>query len=288
MTERIDVPTPDGRTLECQVGGPPDGTPLVFHHGTPGSGVLHDAFVALASERNLRTVMYSRPGYANSTEHHGRAVADCAADVAAILDAIGADTFVTVGWSGGGPHALACSALLKDRCTAAATIAGAAPYAVDDLDFMAGMAEENVEEFSLAVEGEEPLMGMLSQFGGVMSQIQGADIAESLGGLISDVDRAHLTGELADYLALTMRTGLANGVTGWRDDDLAFVKPWGFDLDDVGRVAVWQGDQDMMVPFAHGQWLGSHLPKATVRLHPGEGHLSIASGRFSDVLDDLL
>ena len=286
--QRKDVTTADGRTLEMWVDGPTDGVPFVFHHGTPGAGLHLDAFTDAASTRGLRTVMYSRPGYGSSTSHPGRSVADAAADVAAILDALGADTFVTAGWSGGGPHALACSALLGPRCRAAVTIAGAAPADGDGLDFLDGMADENVEEFTLAMKGADALDEWMSAVGGIFAQVQGSDVAESLGGLLSEVDKRFLTDEFADYLAASIRTGLASGTAGWRDDDLAFVKPWGFDLDDVGRVAVWQGNEDRMVPFSHGQWLAKRIPGAESRLREDEGHLSIASGRFGEILDDLL
>ena len=90
-------------------------------------------------------------------------MADVAADVAAVLDALGLDTFVTAGWSGGGPHALACAALLPGRCLAAASIAGAAPFHAPGLDFTAGMGPENVEEFAAAVRGIAALTEFLDR-----------------------------------------------------------------------------------------------------------------------------
>ena len=70
---------------------------------------------------------------------------------------------------------------------------------------------------------------------------------------------------------------------------MAFTRPWGFDLDEIGvPVVVWQGGQDRMVPFAHGQWLATQVPGARPRLLPEEGHLSIAVASFGKILDDLL
>ena len=144
------VPAAGGRQLEVLVSGPEDGLPLVFHEGTPGGLVAFPPMVTAAAERGLRTVMYARPGYGASTPQPGRRVADAAADVTAVLDALGAGDFVTAGWSGGGPHALACAALLPGRCRAAATIAGVAPRQADGLDWLAGMGEENLAEFAAA------------------------------------------------------------------------------------------------------------------------------------------
>ncbi len=288
MPEAIEVRTRDGRALAATVAGPDNAMPLVFHHGTPASGLDHERFTKAVTDRGLRMVMYSRPGYASSTTRHGRTVADCADDVSSILDAIDADRFVTIGWSGGGPHALACSALLEERCAAASTIAGVAPYGVDGLDFLAGMAEENVEEFGAALQGEDTLVGFLSAFGAAFKNVQATDIVEAFGGLLPDVDKEHMTPEFAEYLARSIREGLAAGIDGWRDDDLAFTRDWGFSLSDVGRVAVWQGSEDKMVPFAHGRWLARAIPHAEANLLDGEGHLSIASGRFGEIVDALV
>ena len=119
---------PDGRHLEVLVEGPADGLPVVCHYGTPSGAVPYQALFDAAARHGLRAVVCSRPGYGDSTPRPGRSVADVAGDVAAVLDALGADRFVTYGTSGGGPHALACAALLPDRCAAAASVAGVAPF----------------------------------------------------------------------------------------------------------------------------------------------------------------
>src|SRR3954471_23462564 len=138
MARTTHVATPDGRTLEVHDGGDPAGRVVVSHHGTPGSGVPYERGEALAAERGLRLIGYDRPGYGGSDRHHGRAVADAAADVAAILDAPGGQRFAPLAASGGGPHALACATLLADRCAVAITVAGVAPFSADGLDWSAG------------------------------------------------------------------------------------------------------------------------------------------------------
>jgi pimeloyl-ACP methyl ester carboxylesterase len=232
--------------------------------------------------------MYSRPGYAGSTPRPGRSVADAAADVAVVLDALGADTFVTMGWSGGGPHALACAALLPGRCVAATSLAGVAPYPAQGLDWLAGMGAENIEEFSAAMNGEQALSAALQKMAGDLETIQGADVAAALGGLVSDVDKRALTGEFADTLAESCRRAVSAGIAGWRDDDLAFTRNWGFDLESIRcPVAVWQGGQDRMVPFSHGQWLAARIPTAQVHLYPDEGHVSLAVASLDRIVADL-
>ncbi len=280
--------TGDGRSLDVLVTGTPDGLPVVFHHGTPGGVAVYGPMVAAAAERGLRLVLYGRPGYAGSTPQPGRRVADAAADVAVILDDLGADQFVTVGWSGGGPHALACATLLPGRCLAAATLAGVAPYSADGLDWLAGMAEDNVNEFGAALAGEHDLTTMLEMVAPLLRDVSGDELAAGIGDLASASDVAALHGELSEWIAAMFRAGLQGGIAGWRDDDLAFTRDWGFPVaaaGDATPVAVWQGDEDRMVPFGHGDWLARALPAARSHFVPGVGHMNLP---FSTVFEELL
>jgi pimeloyl-ACP methyl ester carboxylesterase len=270
------ITLPDGRTLEYLVEGPAGGMPVVFHHGTPSGAVRCAPLFDAAVRQGRRILVHSRPGYAGSTFQPGRRVADVAGDVAALLDAIGAAEFVTAGWSGGGPHALATAALLPDRCRGVAVIAGVAPYRADGIDWMAGMGEENIAEFGAAAAGPAELDAFLAEAAGPMAGVSAADVVEAFGDLLSDVDREALVGGLADYLAESCRHALSAGTRGWHADDLAFMGDWGFPLDAIRVPAsLWQGDQDRMVPFDHGRWLAAHVPGAEVHLVPGEGHISL-------------
>ena len=283
------IRTPDGRSLEVVSQGPADALPLVFHGGTPVAAVLYPPIVDAAIESGLRFITYSRPGYATSDPAPGRTVADAAGDVVAVLDELGIDRFVTIGWSGGGPHALACAALLPDRCAAAATIAAVAPYPAEGIDWLAGMGEENIEEYGAALQGEDALSAYLDEEAVGLSQVTATDLDDALGDLVSDVDRASLTGKFAEWAAASFRKAVSTGIAGWRDDDLAFVKPWGFEVAKIERpVALWQGAQDRMVPFSHGQWLAAHVPTAKPRLLEGEGHLSVGVGAFGQIVDDVI
>lgn len=267
---------PDGRTLEYHAEGPAGARPLVWHHGTPSAAAPSAALLDAATRHGLRLVLLSRPGYGTSSPHPGRTVADVAADVAALLDHLGAAEFVTAGWSGGGPHALACAALLPERCRAAATLAGVAPLDVPFAQWLEGMGADNHAEFAAARDGADRLGPYLTEAADGLDELRGDQVAEALGNLLSETDRAALTGELADYVALSLRRGVLTGTAGWRDDDLAFVRDWGFDPGAITPpVTVWQGDQDRMVPYAHSGLLAARMPAATLRQLPGEGHISL-------------
>ena len=288
MTEPIPVATPDGRSLDVYLAGPEDGEILLFHDGSPGTGHPTSKLVAAAADRNLRYVSFSRPGYAGSSRRPGRRVADVVDDAVVVLDHLGAERCYTMGWSGGGPHTLACAALLPDRVIAAAAIASVAPYPADGLDWTAGMGQENIDEFGAAVDGPAALQANLEMSAPSVASVTGEAVADSLGDLISPVDRAALTGEFADELAEDLRRAVGNGIWGWYDDDLAFTQPWGFDLADIRvPLALWQGEVDRMVPFAHGRWLAAHIPGVRAHLLPGHGHLSLAVDSLGLILDDM-
>jgi pimeloyl-ACP methyl ester carboxylesterase len=279
---------PGGRRLDLRVSGPASGLPLVFHHGTPGAATPVRGIERAAHARGLRLVTTSRPGYGDSSRQPGRSVVDVADDIAAVLAALGAERCLVAGWSGGGPHALACGARLG-AAAAVLVIAGLAPYGAAGLDWMSGMGEENITEFSAALRGEDELRAYLLPEGEQLSNITAGDIVSSLETLLPDVDRAVLTGEFGEDMAASFREAVRAGVDGWLDDDLAFASPWGFSLDEISvPVMIWQGSADLMVPFAHGQWLASQLPGASVHLEDGEGHLSVGLGALDRMLDELV
>lgn len=277
------------RVLNVWQGGIRGGPAVVFHLGTPFPPATWPALDLLARERNAHIISYARPGYSGSTRHPARLVADAAADTAAVLDAFDVERFGVIGWSGGGPHALACAALLADRCDRAVSLAGVAPYAEADLDWTDGMGEENVEEFGVVLEGEAKLRPYLAEYTASFAEVTGPEVAESLAGLVIEADKAALTGEMADVMARSLRRAAEDGLDGWVDDDLAFVEPWGFELGTIDvPVAVWQGKQDRMVPYTHGAWLVEHIPSAIPRLFDLEGHITLLTDRLAEVLDDAL
>lgn len=289
MGPQFQAHTPDGRTVDVYVDGRAEALPLLFHNGTPSSGQPYKPFVEAASRRGLKLVSFSRAGYGSSTRNRGRTVADVIPDVTAILDQLGAHRFYTLGWSGGGPHALACAALLPARAIGAASVGGLAPFDAGGLDWMDDMGAENVAAFGAALAGDAALRSFLEGVSPSFATVTADQVAASLGNLISDVDRSSISGDAAAWLADVFSESVRNGIWGWYDDELALVKPWGFDLRHINvPVAIWQGSQDRMTPFAHGEWLASHIPGADPHLLPDHGHLSLGVNSFGRLLDNLM
>lgn len=283
MEPRV-VRAPDGRELEVFDCGATDGVPVLVHHGTPSSGLPYAPHVRDAEAKGIRLIGYSRPGYGRSTPQPGRTVADAAADVEAICDTLGLERICSWGISGGGPHVLACAALLPERVAAAASLASVAPYGAEGLDWLAGMGESNLEEFGAVAEGRDVLEAFVGHERDQILAATTEQLLEVWSSLLSEADAAVVGGAFADYLLAVTRHGVGARLDGWIDDDFAFERPWGFDLAQIRvPVQLWQGGQDRFVPLAHGEWLAARIPGVEARLSPEDGHLTLTERRVPEV-----
>lgn len=265
------VAASDGRRLAVTEMGEPDGVPVVFHHGTPGNRATHNRAPEVLA--GSRAIFYDRPGYGTSDRQRGRDVADCAADVATIADALGIDTFAVLGTSGGGPHALACAALLGKRVTRLAVVAGFAPADDAEFNFLAGMSDLNVAELRAALEGEESLTRQLEE---VVTATKG-DPDSIIDEIVSELPEADRLALARPEIRSAFRAGIGEavqgGLGGWIDDDLAFARPWGFDLAAIEQEALLlQGEHDLLVPRAHMDYISVKVPRGRLELVPDAGH----------------
>ena len=270
--------TADGRTVCFAEWGDPGGFPVLSLHGTPGGRYNRPPDEAAIADSGVRLITYDRAGYGGTDRLPGRVVVDCVGDITAIVDHLGIEQFAVTGSSGGGPHVLATSARLGDRVTRARCNVGVAPYGVDDLDFFAGMDPLNVEEFGWALEGEERLLPEVRRLLEELGQRMAVDATKFLPDdwELDESDRAVMA--LPEIVAQNKQVSdelVAHGLWGWIDDDLAFTKPWGFDLDEITvPVLIAYGLKDVLVPAAHGEWLARHVPGAEADIDDGSGHLT--------------
>jgi pimeloyl-ACP methyl ester carboxylesterase len=255
--EEIDLLAPDGRRLHAYSHGSGPLT-VMWHHGTPNIGTPPAPLFKTAERLGLRFIGYDRPGYGGSTARPGRTIASAAEDAAAVADAFGVDRFAVFGHSGGGPHALACAALLGDRVPAAVSISGLAPF--DSDEWFHGMGPASEASLRAATQGREA---------------KEAHEAEDAEPDFIPNDWAALEGEWG-WFGSVVAPAMAGGPGPLIDDDLAYVNLWGFRPGDVRPPALLvHGTADRMVPARHSEWLAKHIPKATLRLENGEGHISV-------------
>jgi pimeloyl-ACP methyl ester carboxylesterase len=271
--------TPDGRTLAFAVWGDPEGFPILSLHGTPGCRLGRWPREALYADLGVCFVTHDRAGYGRSDRNHGRRVVDEVADVRALADELGFERFGVSGGSGGGPHVLACAALLPDRVVRALCDVGVAPLGTPGLehdDWLAGMDPENVKEFGWALAGEDvltPKLQALQEQFEERVQVDPTTVLQNYD--ISESDRAELARpEISQIIRESTFEWAVNGVGGWVDDGLAFVQPWGFDVADIAvPVLVRYGMTDVLVPPAHGAWLAANVPGCIVKISDAAGHL---------------
>ncbi len=249
---------------------------LVYHHGTPAAGPVSPALLDASRTAGFRLVELVRPGYGTSDRVPGRTVASNTARTRALVDHLGGGAFASCGWSGGGPHTLADAALLPD-CVGALSIAGVGPFDAADLDFLAGMGADNVAEFGAASDPAALESFLTAAADGLRSGDADA-MRREMASLLPPADLAFLDAATAGNLAASLAWSVEHGIWGWFDDDIAFTRAWGFDPADIRvPVTLLQGADDLMVPFAHGQWLAASMPHAHAVLEQGEGHLSIVA-----------
>jgi pimeloyl-ACP methyl ester carboxylesterase len=267
------VDMPDGRRIAVEEWGSPTGDPIFLLHGTPGSRLGPIPRPLVLYQLGIRLITFDRPGYGCSDRMVGRMVADIATDVRQIADFLRLQRFAVLGRSGGGPHALACAALLPDRTTRAAVLVGLAPSEADGLDWFADMTESNVEAYLAARNDGVGVMARLRPMADRMRR-DPAQLVTSLYEELTQSDRrivadVGIKRQLTENYAEAVR----HSADGWVDDLLAFAAPWGFECESIkSPIMLWHGADDTFSPVGHSRWLGAHIRSSVVIVEPGSAH----------------
>jgi pimeloyl-ACP methyl ester carboxylesterase len=275
----LTLETPDGREVAFALWGDREGFPVLSLHGTPGCRLERWPDEDLYRRLGVLLVTHDRAGYGRSARRPGRRIVDEVDDVVALADHLGLERFGVTGGSGGGAHALAGAALLPDRVVRATCVVGVAPLGNPGLDrnsWLAGMDPENVKEFGWAEAGEEVLIRELeAEYAKIAARVAVDPAAVLEGFELSESDRAALARpERMQIIRESWAEHSVLGVGGWADDDLAHLRPWGFDVDRISiPVLIQYGVSDVLVPPAHGEWLAANVPGCVVKVDGVAGHM---------------
>jgi len=236
----------DDRELGVSLWSDPDGAPVFWLHGTPGSRKLRHDVDDYRSHR-LWVCTYDRTGYGLSTRRPGRTVAQAADDVRAIADALGWDTFSVAGVSGGGAPALAAAAQLPARVDRCAAVVIPGPVTAPDLDFPAGMDEESRESWDKAIRHDTAALE--------------AEWDEAVAWFADGMPGIDVPDRVRKMLGETLDAAGPHGVGGLVDDLMSLARDWGFRVEDVkAPTRIMLARDDTSVPAGHGDWFVRHLP----------------------------
>ncbi len=264
----------DGRRLAWSECGTPNGRPVIWFHGSPGSR-LDAAPDGLSSgplsAAGIRLIAADRPGYGGSTRLAGHSLDVVADDTCTLADALGIDRFAVIGWSGGASAALATAARLPSRVTAVGVLAGVAP---PRLAPHARLAEQDL--LALAEDDPAALLATLGELAALMRVDPAAAASEMLGAHLSPPDLAMVTEPaFAASMARSLAEAAARDLTGYADDLQILGRDWPFDLTDIRQpVIVVHGNADLIVPIDHGRAIADSCPDAALR-ETDDGHLSV-------------
>lgn len=281
---------PDGRRLGYDEHGPLDGKPLLYFHGTPGSRPEGRLFIEeeSAERLNVRVVAPDRPGMGLSDFEAGCTMGDWPADVAALADALALERFAVLGYSGGGPYALACALKIPERLTAVGIVSSPAPYDVPGLTD--GMDPNNLGFIELA--HQRPRLSRLAHAlpMGIMPRLApGRFVAQAMTSLPEPDRKVLARPEFRQGFVESIVEAQRGGARGERFDTALMAPPWGFDLREIRtRAHLWHGCADRNAPLATGRFLASALPACEAHFCPEEGHLSLFANRSEDVLGALI
>jgi pimeloyl-ACP methyl ester carboxylesterase len=274
----------DGRSIEYIDNGVSSKSALILHHGTPTSMTVWGTWLAAAAEKGIRAIACTRPGYAGSDRKVGHRVIDANDDLGEILNQLNIENFVSVGWSGGGPYALA-SGLLK-RCTGVQLIASVSPYDAEDFDWFQDQTPEMIEEVKISAKSLEDCITFKE---GYYTELRDMTAEQFL---VEYEKRSSFKAFEAAYrefskdLSFSMHDALRDSVFGYGDDEYAFLRNWGFETKDIQvPVGIWQGLDDKSVSPHMARWLNANILNPTLELLEDQHHGSIMVEKREEILN---
>jgi len=260
----------DGRSLGYVESGDPQGVPVLFFHGFGTTRVVCPPDEP-ARQLGIRLIAVDRPGLGLSTPKPGRRLLDWPDDVRQLADQLGLKRFSLVGWSGGGPYALACARRLPDRIDSIAIVSGAAPLAeTTRTDYL-----RRFDRNAVLAAGKAPWIIRLALWHWGRAQRRDAErfFEESLVDMCAaDQEVLSEPGLRSQMIANSVEL-YRQGGRGMYDEALVLARPWGFEMSELRiPVEIWHGARDRTVPVAMSDHLAESIPNARLRLFADEGH----------------
>ena len=275
---------PDGRCIEYIDNGVSSKSALILHHGTPTSMTVWGTWLAAAAELGIRAIAFTRPGYASSDRKVGRSIIDANEDLVEILNQLAVENFVSVGWSGGGPYALASG--LLNKCSGVQLIASVSPYDAEDFDWFQDQTPGMVEEAKISARSLEESINFKENYYKEFRDMTAEQFLTEYAKRSSFESFETTYREFSKDLSFSMHEALRDGVIGYAEDEYAFLRNWGFETKEIQvPVLIWQGLDDLSVSPRMARWLNANIYNPTLKLLEGQHHSSIMVEKRAEILN---
>ena len=275
---------PDGRCIEYIDNGVSSKSALILHHGTPTSMTVWGTWLAAAAELGIRAIAFTRPGYASSDRKVGRSIIDANEDLVEILNQLAVENFVSVGWSGGGPYALASG--LLNKCSGVQLIASVSPYDAEDFDWFQDQTPGMVEEAKISARSLEDSINFKENYYKEFRDMTAEQFLTEYAKRSSFESFETTYREFSKDLSFSMHEALRDGVIGYAEDEYAFLRNWGFETKEIQvPVLIWQGLDDLSVSPRMARWLNANIYNPTLKLLEGQHHSSIMVEKRAEILN---
>ncbi len=279
----------DGRKLTYFDNGIEGNQAILFHHGTPGSGALWQSWFNAAADVGIRAVAYTKAGYTGSDRAGVRTVADASNDFLELLDTLGVEQFVSVGWSGGGPYAL--HSTFATGCLGADLIAGVGPFFEMGEDFLLGLSEsESLETLNSWASNRENAQELaLKEMANIEKEWTLESWNESAQARPQYFEFKNLYETFNAHAAPALLNSVLPDVSGYADDNHLIVKDWGFAVSDVTKpVSIWNGTLDKGVSPQHATWQHERIQGSELYILEGQNHTSIMVEAMNEILNSAI
>lgn len=276
----------DGRVLGYNEYGDPKGKPVFHFNGSGGSRLEHPVDTSILTELGIRYISTDRPGHGISTAQPGRELLDWPDDISSLADHLGIDKFFVLGWSAGGPHALACAYKLQDRIISGALVGGLAPP--DRPKPYQGYS--GILKLIMFLGRNFPkLVYVFRRMSAKLINKPSGDIGDKFIKSMPKVDQKPFENiEIKEMFVADIKEGYKQGGDGPARDDIIINFPWKFDIKNIqSRFDIWQGDKDKNVPLNQGQYLADLLPNSNFHLLKDKGHMLLLD-EWKNILSTLI
>ncbi len=277
----------DGRSLAYAEFGAPDGVPVLYFHGFPGSRLEAELAGEAAAKAGARIIAIDRPGFGHSSPQRRRRILDWPADVCALADSLQLTHFAAMGVSGGGPYAAVCAYRIPDRLSRVAIVCGVGP-------FHAPHATRGMSRMNRVLFGISRYSAWLPRLAlAVMARVVRRDPLRAIAQMskcLPAPDRAVLARpQVIESFTRGALESLRQGTREAAHESTLYPRPWGFRLEDITReVLLYQGELDVNVPPSMGRYQAQALPNCRAHFYPTEGHLSLVINRADEILGALV